>query len=299
LTVGTIQPAIFPGQLATLIAVDTGGVAGSVTIQGIAIDGGNVCMGPVANGILFKSTSGTVRDTVIQNFGDASCFVLAILVENDDSWPVTMTLNNNVIQNIVKGDGIHALNGQSASTLNLLMQDNIERGDSVGKLMVNGNVFSTNGSGVTASGNIVNVFGSGFVISDASTINRNVISTNSDEFGISIGGTGASVRGNTINIGDNSATGISLGAGSNNFTSNKIVGASPGIGRGIVVGVPTNNIQSNTFIDLRLGIEFGCAGTALGSNNFIDTTLALSDVPQGTSVSGNFVGVSTIETVCQ
>jgi hypothetical protein len=142
LIIGPIQPVT--RGAASFIAVDTGGTPGPVNIQGIVIDGQSECQirgsGEFA-GILYLSTSGTIRDSVIQRMDPSCGSTSGILVENDDSRPMTVTAKNNVIRNIAGGYGIQAYSGPSSSGLSFLVQENM-----ISQVVV-GAVLDTNGNG--------------------------------------------------------------------------------------------------------------------------------------------------------
>jgi parallel beta-helix repeat protein len=298
LTAGAIQPSTSVDPVASLIAVDTNGAAGAVSIQGIALNGQNACPSTrFVSGILYVSTSGAISDTAIQNLGANQCDGSAIWVENDSPQPMFMTAKNNFIQSFIRGYGIGAFTGPSASTLAFLAQDNL-----IAQVLY-GAVLATNSNGVDATSNIIDGVGYGIYVLDASTVTNNTITAPAGSLAIYVDGDGARVTNNTID--ENGMAGIYIAASSKvTVTSNKIIGnldelsmAPPG-GPGIISLSPSVTIQSNSLAHLATGIELECNAATVSANTIFDTTLGVSDAAPGVTIAGNFVAVTTPQTNC-
>lgn len=293
-----VAPADFTTTLSTgpasMIAVDTGGAKGSVDIQGLAIDATNACPsghGEVS-GILYISSNGTISNTVIQNIPYA-CEGAGIWAENDGSRTMTLTAQNNVIQNFPDGYGIGAFSGPSSGSLNFQVQGNVISD------ALYGTVFSTNGRGVCASANAISGFtGYAMYVSDASTIDRNVITGGA--FGVWINGNGSTVTNNTLN--DAGQGGIYIEANdTTTVASNRILGdrdfTTPS-GRGIVDLSPSAIIQSNTIGYLGYGIELPCNATSVNGNSIFNSIVGINGVPANASLTNNFFNVATPQAAC-
>jgi hypothetical protein len=288
---------IGPTGFASIIAVDTGGTPGPVNIQGIVVDGSTACENhEQLTGILYLSTSGTIRDSVIQSLGNPVCGDSGIWVENDDSRPMTVTAKNNVIRHIELGYGILARSGPSSSDLNFLVQDNII------SLVNTGALFATNGNGVRVSGNNISSFGEALTVHDASTVDHNVISIGIQDVALLIDGNGSNITGNTITM-----RGGSVGITINNadstatITSNRITGTIDNSGlsaTGIIAASPNVSIRSNALSNLASGIQLPCSGNQLSANIIFDTTVGISGGPADASLSNTFFNVPTPQAAC-
>ncbi len=291
---GRIQPATEGGDLASIIAVDTGGTPGSVNIQGIVVDAETACQftGQEITGILYVSSSGTIRDSVIQNMSPV-CGDAAIWVENDDRRPMTVTATNNIIREIYSY-GILAYSGPSSSNLSFLLQDNTF--SQVGTAAV----FDTNGNSVRASGNYIGSFNDAMVVNDASIVDHNVITTGGEAAALVISGSRSNITGNTITIGGGS-TGIRIGIddadGAASVTWNRITGNGQG-GKGIVVSSPNVSVRSNTLSNLSNGILLPCSDKQVSANTIFNTAVGINGVPAGVSLSNNFFDVPTSQVAC-
>jgi hypothetical protein len=266
-----------------------------VNIQGIVIDGRTACepRGEYISGILYLSTSGTIRDSIIQSM-DPGCPVSGIWVENDDSRPMTVTAKNNVIRSMSGGDGIVAFSGPSSSDLNFLVQDNTI------SVVNRGAVFGTNGNGVRASGNNIGSFGYALTVHDASTVDHNVIGIGIQDVALWIDGSGSSVTGNTITVRGDSV-GISMNSADStaSVTSNRITGDSTQLyAKGIFAASPNVSIRSNALSNLGYGIELPCSGKQVSANIIFDTTVGISGGPADASLSNTFFNVPTPQVAC-
>ncbi|MFP5230103.1 MAG: hypothetical protein ACLGXA_20995 [Acidobacteriota bacterium] len=291
-----------PTGPAAMIAVATHGTPGSVNIQGIVLDGRamNTSTNQEISGISYLSTSGVISNTVIEYLG-AAALPTGLWIENDDPWPVTVTAKGNVIHSLPYGVGIAASSGPSSSTLGFQMRDNMIW------QALDGAEFSTNGGGVYASANIIEAYGSGMRIYDATVADRNVITVPGEAVGIFVEAKGSSITGNTINT--TGWGGISIDASSNNVSvsSNKIVAGLEELSsetidphaRGIVNGSPTSNLQSNTILNFHIGIDLGCVAANVTGNTIFHSTIGIGGVPAGTTLTNNFVDVATPQAICQ
>ena len=292
-TFGPVQPVT--GRAASIIAVDTGGTPGPVNIQGIVVDGETACQGEgeYIAGILYVSTSGTIRDSVIQNM-DERCSASGIWVENDDRRPMTVTAKNNIIRGIPREYGIQASSGPSSSGLSFLVQDNtISQVETAA-------IIDTNGGGVRVTGNYIGAFANAMVVHDASTVDHNVIKAGGQLTALKVSGNGSNITGNTITIGSGSF-GIAIGSDNADDTAsvswNRITGNGSQGTRGIVAG-PNVSVRSNTLDSLRYGILLGCNGNQVSANTIFNTAVGISGVPAGASLSNNFFNVATPEIAC-
>jgi len=288
-TIGPIQPVMGGDDLASIIAVDTGGTPGPVNIQGIVVDAETACQfnGQDITGILYVSTSGAIRDSVIQNMSPV-CGDSAIWVENDDRRPMTVTAKNNIIREIYSY-GILAYSGPSSSGLSFLLQDNtfLQVGTAA--------VFDTNGNGVRVSGNYIGSFNDAMVVNDASIVDHNVIMTGGEAAALVISGNGSNITGNTITIGSGS-TGIRIGIddadGTASVTWNRITGNGQG-GKGIVVSSSNVSIRSNTLGNLGNGILVPCGDKQVSANSIFNTAVGIDGV-----TASNFFNVPTPQVAC-
>jgi hypothetical protein len=292
-TTGPVQPATGAGDLASIIAVDTGGTPGPVNIQGILVDAITACQfnGQSVVGILYLSTSGAIRDSAIRNMSP-QCGTSGVWVENDDRRPMTLTAKDNIFRGIYSY-GILAYSGPSSSGLSFLLQDNTF--SQVGTAAI----IDTNGDGVRVTGNYIGAFANAMVVNDASTVDHNVITTGGQAYALEVNGSGSNITANTITVSSGS-TGIRIDSdnadGATSVTWNRITGNGQG-GKGIISG-PNVSIRSNTLGILGEGIVLGCNGNQVSSNTIFDTAVGIDGVPAGASLSNDFFNVPTPQVAC-
>ncbi len=230
-------------------------------------------------------------------------------------------------------DGFRLYGGSSGSTIRGFAitgftNDAIDIAGSNNNLIV-GNYLglAADGSTVVANANGVNIWqGSGNVIGGSSSLDRNVISGNTN-FGIGISSTGATnniIRGNYIGTDatgeldrGNAGLGVWLGAGADNTTIGGLAAGQGNVisgnnGTGIYVGANNATIQGNyvgvnatgnaSVANNNFGINVGpnvtaavIGGTAVGAGNVISGNLnagVLFEVGSTGVIQGNRIGVN-------
>jgi hypothetical protein len=143
-----IQPD--DGVFLPLIAVDTYGDSGSVSIQNLILDLGASCgvgHNRGGDGILYLSTNGTIGNIAIKNEG--ACEGDAIWMENDSSAPMNMVVKDNIVQSFPKSYGIVAAAGPSGSNFSFQIRDNVITAVAYPVISM------TNGNQGTVSGNMI------------------------------------------------------------------------------------------------------------------------------------------------
>lgn len=300
---GLIQPAAWGQPVASVIAVDTAGVSGTVTISGIEINGEGICTDRSTPqvGILYVSTSGVISNTLVRNLSDGDCFGIGMLAENDATWPVKVAARNNVVRDFPFGIGITAFSGPDASTLSFNVQ-----GNTVSRILLAA-AFETNGFGVAAAGNTITTFadGDGIEVGDASKINDNVINVpGSESAGILVNGSGARIIDNFFSL-SGMARGVQLFPDEKVTVTSNLFSGSPSAypasaGRGIMTdGDAAATISGNVMEGLKLGMDLGCVAPNLGVNTISNSDVGISSVPAGMLVPGTFLNVATPLIYCQ
>jgi hypothetical protein len=275
--------ALSPSDVAAQVAVVDGG--GPVNISGIAIDGtGITSLSPGTTGvasILFDGSTGTLDHIVIQNLSQnfptlnssLTEGIVGVSVMDDFSVAPTVTIKNSIVN--LPGDGLQLYGILASGDVNLSVTNT--------SLLLPG----TTG------------FDEGIFDDSTGTGSFNGNNILAPDVGIASLSGPSSTTGNTI-IGSRYGV-YDASSALNVITGNALVGN--------IVGIETYNpndtIKNNQFLTgnpLYVGINFNCTSpAAISGNAFIGMSVALYDIPPGTSLrgtAGTYFGVPTIETLC-
>jgi len=286
------QSSEFAVPLTPLIAADTNG-SGAVALQGLTIDGGTACnsVPSLPVGIFYLSTPGSISSTVVQNMGStvanlSACSALGIAVENDSGVPRTVSVTNNLIQNIgvdfdesFSSGGIYGV-GLSADSLTLNVLGNVLNNPGLEGIVYRGSEGTVSRNLITiedAGGVPAANFGSAVNSNSTITISQNSIQINDLDYGINV-------------------------SGSAQVTNNNIAG--PGEAGTFTTGIGVSGggqIVSNTITNVTQGIETGATPplAAINSNIIDNARFGIYCVPAGSTMPNNtFVNVAETETVC-
>jgi hypothetical protein len=262
-------------SVAYQVLVTTGPVnITNITVDGTGNDGNG---GSFLAGIFYEGgSSGTVNEVTARyqiDEGEGT----GIWAENGTSTMETVTMENCDLHDIDYA-GIFIASNQSSSTLAATIKGNTVAGESVGPSF---GILSLGATG-TVTGNVVSDFTSDGIadqLSSASlSISANTLTNteaNSYAAGIDLGGTGDSVKSNSV-----------LNHNGSNTDGILIETASP----------PT--IQDNKIANSNVAIEFSCYSATVSGNTITDAATALDQVPSSVASANIYYGASTIRTDC-
>ena len=298
ITVPAVSPNTVVDFAPAQVLVENPG--GPVNITGITIDGtgfpSSVADATVSS-IFYDSASGTINHVITQNLNPGTAgSTTGILVMDDFSVSPTVTVKNSSVS--LPGTGSNSYGIDANGSIGTIAAINLTS--------INLNVTNTFLS--LARNYSVGIQNSA---NGTSTISDNTISINSAAI-LTVGiATGAEITGNTggtYTISGNTIIGfdgvVDLPSTSTTISGNILIGSN-----GIILEDPNATIKGNQLlpgssIPGSVGIDFRCASTpvAMGGNTFLGTTVALNNVPAGTSLqgtAGSYSGVQTVESVCQ
>jgi hypothetical protein len=313
---GVLAPTV-PVSLLATAQVSVSNSGGPVNISGITVDGTGVTgsSSGEAAGILYNSSPGTLNRVVVQNLAPPNTQIAGVLFRDDNSVSPTDEIENSVI----------SLPNTSGSTIGGINVSTVT--------FTSGGILSSSSGTITA--NILNNYvmaasgnGSPYTYNNGIEVDLNVAATitgntiTETPFAPVTQGTFAfssgiyvyqatapiKINGNSVLAAFND---IGLfGSTSTTDVNNNILAAS---WYGIQVAQASGaTIKGNQIVPaafnppgpgLPVGINFNCIADmpTVSGNNFLSMTIALANVPSGSSVkknAGNFINVPTVEQLC-
>jgi hypothetical protein len=313
---GVLAPTV-PVSLLATAQVSVSNSGGPVNISGITVDGTGVTgsSSGEAAGILYNSSPGTLNRVVVQNLAPPNTQIAGVLFRDDNSVSPTDEIENSVI----------SLPNTSGSTIGGINVSTVT--------FTSGGILSSSSGTITA--NILNNYvmaasgnGSPYTYNNGIEVDLNVAATitgntiTETPFAPVTQGTFAfssgiyvyqatapiKINGNSVLAAFND---IGLfGSTSTTDVNNNVLAAS---WYGIQVAQASGaTIKGNQIVPaafnppgpgLPVGINFNCIADmpTVSGNNFLSMTIALANVPSGSSVkknAGNFINVPTVEQLC-
>jgi hypothetical protein len=256
---------------------------GPVNINGIAVDGtNNMASTCPLVGIYYQNTSGTVDHVSVRNQRSGSACGYPIFVETTGSGSQSVTVDNSSIHDF-DAVGIAACSGAAGCFGTAVSGATAPAITLTGNTITDTNDFQT--TGILLHG-------------AAGSVSGNVMSGFSNGNGISIApNSTGSVSNNTIGeahlgIALNDNVGIQI-------TANKISHTDLAGIYAFATGMNNATVQGNRITGSPFGIEFNCSGTNnnVTSNTFNDVGIGLDSVPAGnTTTPNNCFNVTTKQT---
>jgi hypothetical protein len=313
---GVLAPTIPVSLLASAqVAVSNSG--GPVNITGLTVDGTGVTgsSSGEAAGILYNSSPGTVNRVVVQNLSPQNTQVTGVLFRDDNSVSPTDEIENSVIS--LPNTGNDGIGGISVSTVTFTSGGLLSSSSgTITASILNNYVVAASGS-TSSYGNNSAIEAD---LNVAATITGNTITET--PFAPVTQGTFAFANGINVNqatapikINGNSVLAafndIALRGSTSTTTINNNVLAAFWYGIQIAQAsgatITGNQIVPATVNPagpgLPVGINFACIAQmpTVSGNTFLSMSIALAQVPSGSSVeknAGNFINVPSVEQLC-